>query len=112
MVRVTCYLRPHKLEDVKTAVSNLEISGLTVTDVRGCGNSAEAPSQLAGRDILIALPIRSKLEVVVQDGLQEAVIAAVIASARTGAPGDGKIFVEPIQDAVRIRTNERGEAAV
>ena len=112
MVRITCYLRPHKLEDVKTAVSNLEISGLTVTDVRGCGNSPEAPSQLAGREVLIALPIRSKLEVVVLDGLQEAVIAAVIASARTGSPGDGKIFVEPVEDAVRIRTRERGEAAV
>ena len=112
MVRVTCYVRPHKLEDVKTAVSNLEISGLTVTDVRGCGNSPEEPSQLAGRDILIALPIRSKLEVVVRDSLQEPVISAVLASARTGSAGDGKIFVERIEDAVRIRTEERGEAAV
>ncbi len=61
---------------------------------------------------MIALPIRSKLEVVVRDGLQEAVIAAVTASARTGSPGDGKIFVEQVEDAVRIRTEERGDAAV
>ena len=112
MVKVTAYVRPHRLEDVKSAVSNLDISGLTVTDVRGCGNSPEAPSTFAGQEMLIALPIKSKIEVVVPDELQEPVINAVLETAYTGEPGDGKIFVEPILDAVRIRTEERGDSVV
>lgn len=110
--RITAYVRPHKLEEVKTAVSNLGVSGLTVTDVRGCGNSPERASSFAGHEILVALPVRSKLETVVPDTLREAVIAAIEASARTGEPGDGKIFVEPIEDVLRIRTGERGRDAV
>ena len=61
-VRITAYVRPHKLEEVKTAVSNLGVSGLTVTDVRGCGSSPERSSSFAGQEILIALPVRSKLD--------------------------------------------------
>jgi nitrogen regulatory protein P-II 1 len=111
-VRVTAYVRPHKLEEVKTAVSNLGVSGLTVTDVRGCGASPEVASTFAGQEILIALPVRSKLETVVPAEMQEAVVQAVLRSARTGEPGDGKVFVEPIEDVVRIRTGERGPDAV
>jgi nitrogen regulatory protein P-II 1 len=111
-VRITAYVRPHKLEEVKTAVSNLGISGLTVTDVRGCGSSPERASSFAGQEILIALPVRSKLETVVPEELQEQVIEAIVRSARTGEAGDGKIFVEPIEDALRIRTGERGPDAV
>ena len=112
MVKVTAYVRPHRLEDVKTAVSNLDISGLTVTDVRGCGSSPEAPSTFAGQEMLVALPMRSKIEVVVPDKLLEPVINAVIETARTGEPGDGKLFVEPVLDAIRIRTEERGDSVV
>lgn len=112
MVKITAFVRPHRLEDVKTAVSNLEISGLTVTDVRGCGNSPEEPATFAGQEMLIALPIRSKLEVVVPEALQEPVINAVIEAARTGEPGDGKVFVEPVLEAIRIRTDERGDSVV
>lgn len=111
-VRVTAYVRPHRLDEVKTAVSNLGVSGLTVTDVRGCGSSPERATTFAGQEILVALPLRSKLEAVVPEELAEAVIGAVVATARTGEPGDGKIFVEPIEDAVRIRTGERGPSAV
>lgn len=111
-VRITAYVRPHKLEEVKTAVSNLGVSGLTVTDVRGRGASPEVASTFAGQEILIALPVRSKLETVVSAEMQEAVIEAVLRSAWTGEPGDGKVFVEPIEDVVRIRTGERGQDAV
>lgn len=112
MVRITAYVRPHKLEEVKTAVSNLGVSGLTVTDVRGCGSSPERPASFAGQEILVTLPVRSKLETVVPEAMQEAVIEAIVKFARTGEPGDGKVFVEPIEDAVRVRTGERGPDAV
>lgn len=112
MVKITAYVRPHRLEDVKTAVSNLDISGLTVTDVRGCGSSPEEPSTFAGQEMLVALPVRSKIEVVVPEKLLEPVINAVIETARTGEPGDGKVFVEPILDAIRIRTGEQGDSVV
>lgn len=110
--RVTAYLRPHKTEEVKTAVTNIGISGLTVTDVRGRGSSVEQSSNLIGEEILVALPVRTKLEVVVEKSLVEPVIEAILASGRTGRPGDGKIFVQEILDVVRIRTEERGSDAV
>jgi nitrogen regulatory protein PII len=112
ILRVTAYVRPHRLEQVKTAVANLGVTGLTVTDVRGCGSSPERPSTFGGQDVLVALPVRSKLEVIVDEAFLEGLIAAISDNARTGLPGDGKVFVEPIVDAVRIRTGERGPAAV
>jgi nitrogen regulatory protein PII len=112
IVRITAYLRPHKLEEVKTAVSNLGVSGLTVTDVRGCGSSPERASTFAGQEILVTLPVKSKLETVVPAEMQEAVVAAIVNIARTGEPGDGKVFVEPIEEVLRIRTGERGPDAV
>jgi nitrogen regulatory protein P-II 1 len=112
MVRITCIIKPHRLEAVKSAVAALGVTGLTVADVRGTGNSPEATDWLGGDDRLIALPIRSKLMVVVADELVEAVIATISENARSGESGDGKIFIERIQDAVRVRTEERGDAAV
>ena len=112
MIRVTCYIRPHKLEQVKSAVAALGISGMNVCDARGTGNSPERSPWLGGDENLIALPIKSKIEVVATDDLQEALIDAVVENARTGEPGDGKIFVERVADAIRVRTGERGEAAV
>jgi nitrogen regulatory protein PII len=112
IVRVVAFVRPHKLEEVKTSVSNLGVSGLTVTDVRGAGSSPERPTTFAGHEVLVALPIRSKLEVVVPAEMQEAVIGAIVSCARTGEPGDGKVFVEPILDVLRVRTGERGQDAV
>ena len=111
-VRITAYVRPHKLEEVKTAVSNVGVSGITVTDVRGCGSSPERATLLAGQEILVALPVRSKLETVVPESMADEVVQAILRSARTGEPGDGKVFVEPIVEAVRIRTGERGSDAV
>lgn len=111
MKRVICFVRPHRIELIKTAIASLEISGLSVAEVRGTGNSAEtapwgAISQVA------PLPIRSRLEVVVKDQQLEAVIEAIIVNGRTGEANDGKIFVEEMQDAIRIRTGERGDSAV
>ena len=112
MIRVTCFIRPHRLENVKSAIAALGVSGLTVCDVRGVGNSPERTEWIGGGDGVIALPIRARLEVVAEDSLQEPIIEAILDSAHTGEQGDGKIFVERILDAVRIRTEERGSEAI
>ena len=108
MIRVIAYIRPHRLEEVKTALGEIGITGITVTEVRGCGSSPEASDWFMGRELVIALPQKLKVEVVVEDDQAEAVAAAVIAGARTGAPGDGKIFFQQIEDVIRVRTGERG----
>lgn len=112
MLRVLCYIRPHRLEAVKSAVAAIGVSGMTVSDVRGTGNSPETTDWLGGSDGLVALPIRSKLEVVIADEIMEEVLTAIQDAAQTGEPGDGKIFIEPVADAVRIRTQERGDEAI
>jgi nitrogen regulatory protein P-II 1 len=112
MRRVVAIIRPHKLDEVKTAIANLGVSGLTVNDVRGSGSSPERPALFGGSEVLIALPVKAKLTVVVPDDLVEAVVAAVLEHARTGEPGDGKLFVEPVVEAIRVRTGERGEAGL
>jgi len=108
MVKVVAYIRPHRLEAVKSAVSILGISGLTVADARGRGNSEERSRWQQGDTQLSALPIRSRLEVIVQDDLLDSILEAIVENARSEEPGDGKIFVSEVEEAVRIRTGERG----
>lgn len=112
MRRITAYIRPHRTEDVKTAVADLGVTGMTVSEVRGRGNSPESGVAFGGQMVLSHLPPKAMISVVVTDDLEEQVIEAIIAHARTGEPGDGKIFVEAVEDAIRIRTKERGETAV
>ncbi|MBL8059685.1 MAG: P-II family nitrogen regulator [Chthonomonas sp.] len=112
MRRITAYIRPHRTEDVKTAVADLGVTGMTVSEVRGRGNSPESGVAFGGQMILSHMPPKAMISVVVPDELEEAVIMSIIAHAKTGEPGDGKIFVEAVQDAIRIRTKERGESAV
>lgn len=112
MIRIVCVIRPHKLEAVKSAIAAVGVSGMSVTDVRGTGNSEEKATWFSGEQQLIALPIRSRIEVVAPDDLQEDVVQAILSQAQTGESGDGKIFIERIADAVRIRTEERGAEAI
>lgn len=112
MIRITCIIRPHLLEQVKSAIAALGVSGLNVSDVRGTGNSPESAAWFAGEEHLIALPIKSKIEVVGPDEMAPSIVQAILENARTGEPGDGKIFIEQVEDALRIRTGERGEAAL
>ena len=112
MTRVTAYIRPHRLEAVKSAITVLGISGLTVSDVRGTGNSPEVTDLFGGDSALVALPIRSKVEVVVGDAQVQEIIQGIVDAAQTGESGDGKIFVEPVEDAIRVRTRERHDDAV
>jgi nitrogen regulatory protein P-II 1 len=113
MIRVTFFIRPHRLEAVKSAVASLGVTGMTVSDVRGMGNSQETTEWFGGNENgIVPLPIRAKVEVVVSAGLADQIVAAVLDNAQTGESGDGKIFLERVEDAIRIRTSERGEAAV
>ncbi len=96
------------MEEVKLAVAGHEITGLSVSDVRGTGNSPERAVWLGGYETLVALPIRSKIVVFAREDQAEELVEAIVHAARTGEPGDGKIFVEPVTDAIRIRTGERG----
>ncbi len=111
MKKIDCIVRPHKLEEVKTALNELGITGMTVSEVRGCGNSPPTDAWL-GEETLIRLPIRLRLEMIVPDSMVEPIIETILQHARTGQPDDGKIFILPYRDAIRIRTEERGEAAV
>ncbi len=104
---ITCYVRPHLLEGIKTAIADCGVSGISVSDVRGCGSSVPTDIRHGMR-----LAMMSKIRVVVLDDLVDNVIKAILQNAGTGQPGDGKIFIERIIDVVRIRTNERGETAV
>jgi nitrogen regulatory protein PII len=112
VIRIICIIRPHKLEAVKSAIAATGVSGLSVTEVRGTGNSEERATWFGGEQQVIALPIRSRIEVVAPEDLKDAIVEAIVEQARTGDDGDGKIFVEPILDAVRVRTEERGEEAI
>jgi len=111
MKKIDCIIRPHTLEAVKTALNELGVTGMTVSEVRGCGSSPPETDWL-GEETLIRLPIRLRLEMVVPDSLVETIIETVLRHAHTGQPDDGKIFVLPCHDAIRIRTEERGESAV
>lgn len=112
MVCITALIRHYKLEEVKASVADLGISGMSIVDVRGCGNSPESVASFAGHQVLVSLPVRAKITMVVPDELQEAVIQTILRHAHTGEEGDGKIFVERVNEAIRIRTLERGETAI
>ena|SRR5579872_3641745 len=112
MIRLVAYVRPHRLEAAKTAIAALGVSGMTVGDSRGRGNSVERSRWLEGEEVVVALPIRSRLEVIAPADLAEALVEATIEAVRTGEPGDGKIFLFPVEDAIRVRTGERGETAI
>ena len=112
MKRIIVFIRPHRLEQVKSAIAAVGISGMTVSDVRGTGNSPEPAQWFAGEGNVIPLPIRSRIEVVVSDEMKDAVIQAILGAAQSGEASDGKIFIQPVETAIRVRTGERGEAAL
>lgn len=110
VVRVTVYIKPHLLEQVKSAIAATGVSGMSVADVRGTGNSPDESPILGGG--VLALPIRARIEVVARDDALDEILESIVQAARTGRPDDGKVFIERVADAIRIRTEERGEIAV
>jgi nitrogen regulatory protein P-II 1 len=112
MNKVEAILKPFKLDDVKQALTELGVSGLTITEVRGFGRQKGHTELYRGAEYVVDLVPKVKIEAVVPDEMTESVVNTIKDTAKTGRIGDGKIFVTKIQDAVRIRTGERGQAAL
>ena len=112
MKKVECVIRPTKIEEVKEALSAIGVSGMTVTDVRGYGRQRGRTEKYRGNTYVVNLLPKVKLEFVVPDDRADEVVDVILEAARTGEIGDGKVFVSHVEEAVRIRTGERGEAAL
>ncbi len=112
MRKVEAIIKPFKLDEVKEALHDVGVSGITVTEAKGFGRQKGHTELYRGAEYVVDFLPKVKLEVVVEDNLAERVVEAIAAAARTGRIGDGKIFVSSIDDAIRIRTGERGDAAV
>ncbi|HSV72380.1 MAG TPA: P-II family nitrogen regulator [Chthonomonadales bacterium] len=112
MVKVEAVIRPQLLDQVKSALEALGVRGITVTDVRGAGKQKGFTQQYRGAEYTVNLLQKIKVEVVVPDGQTQAVVETISRVARTGEIGDGKIFVIPVSDAIRIRTGEDGDSAL
>jgi nitrogen regulatory protein PII len=109
MKLIWAIIRPHRLQDVKEALSEIGVAGLTVSDVRGAGRQKGQVERYRGSEYSIDLLAKCKLEVAVPNELVEEAVQAIRKSAYTGEIGDGKVFLLPLEDSMRIRTGERGE---
>jgi len=112
MKKVEAIVRPFKLDDVKEALNELGVQGMTVTEVKGFGRQKGHSELYRGAEYVVDFLPKVKLEVVVPDNLVDQVVDRISEAARTGKVGDGKIFILDVLDAVRIRTGERGEEAI
>ncbi|MCE2401138.1 P-II family nitrogen regulator [Candidatus Poribacteria bacterium] len=112
MIKLECIIRPFKLEEVKEALSNVGVRGMTVSEVRGFGRSRGHTELYRGSEYTIEFVPKLKIEIVVAEENVDKVVEAVQQAASTGKIGDGKIFIIPINETIRIRTGERGPAAI
>ncbi len=112
MRKVEAIIKPFKLEDVKEALNAVGVQGITVTEVKGFGRQKGHTELYRGAEYVVDFLPKVKLEVVVRDEMVDRVVTAISDAAKTGRIGDGKIFVLPVADALRIRTRERGDDAV
>jgi nitrogen regulatory protein PII len=107
MKLIKAIVRPNKIDEVKNALEKIQISGMTVTEVRGHGKQKGHTAIYRGQEYNVSLLPKMEIEVVVPDSLVEEAIKAIIAAARTGEIGDGRVFVMPVEESYRIRTGER-----
>lgn len=112
MKKVEAIIKPFKLEEVKDALSELGIEGMTITEVKGFGRQKGHTEIYRGSEYTVDFLPKIKVEVVIPDNRLEGAVNAIVRTARTGKIGDGKVFVSSIDEAVRIRTEEKGENAV
>jgi len=112
MKKIEAYIKPFKLDEVKDALAEVGIQGMTVIEVKGFGRTGGKKEVYRGSAYVVDFVPKVKIEIVVPDALVNDVIDAIEKSAKTGRIGDGKIFVSTIEEAVRIRTGERGEDAI
>ena len=112
MKKIEAIIKPFKLEEVKDALGDVGIEGMTVTEVKGFGRQKGHTEIYRGSEYTVDFLPKIKLELVLPDGSVDSAVSAIIKSAKTGKIGDGKIFVSPVSEAIRIRTEEKGESAV
>ncbi len=112
MKKVEAYIKPFKLDDVKAALMEVGVRGMSVTEIRGFGRQKGHTELYRGSEYKVDFLPKTKLEIVVADEMADTVIEVIQKVARTGQVGDGKIFVLPVEDAVRIRTGESGDGAL
>ena len=112
MKLITAVIKPFKLDDVREALSEVGVQGMTVTEVKGFGRQKGHTELYRGAEYVVDFLPKVKIEAVIDDALQDQVIEAISKSANTGKVGDGKIFVAALEEAVRIRTGETGPGAV
>lgn len=112
MKKVEAIIKPFKLEEVKEALAEVGVQGMTVTEVKGFGRQKGHTEIYRGSEYTVDFLPKVKIEIVVQDGEAAAVAEAIVKSANTGKIGDGKVFLSPVEEAIRIRTGETGGEAV
>jgi nitrogen regulatory protein P-II 1 len=112
MKKIEAIIKPFKLDDVKDALGRLGIQGMTIQEVKGFGRQRGHTELYRGAEYVVDFLPKVKIEVLVDDDKVEAVVATVQEAAQTGRIGDGKVFITPVEEAIRIRTGERGAAAL
>src|SRR6267142_4025995 len=112
MKKIEAIIKPFKMEDVKEALAEVGIEGMTVSEVKGFGRQKGHTEIYSGSEYTVDFLPKIKIELVVADGRLDAAVAAIIKAAKTGKIGDGKVFVSSVEQAVRIRTEEKGDSAV
>lgn len=112
MKKIDAIIKPFKLDEVKNALNDIGVQGMTVTEVKGFGRQKGIVEVYRGAEYHIQFIPKIKLEIVVNDDIVEQVVQIIQEKAQTGEIGDGKIFISPIEETIRIRTGERGEGAI
>jgi nitrogen regulatory protein PII len=112
MKKIEAIIKPFKLEEVKDALAEVGVEGMTVSEVKGFGRQKGHTEIYRGSEYTVDFLPKIKIDVVVAENLVEPATAAILKAAKTGKIGDGKIFVSPVEDAIRIRTEEKGDKAV
>ena len=112
MKKIEAIIKPFKLEEVKDALSEIGIEGMTVSEVKGFGRQKGHTEIYRGSEYTVDFLPKVKIETVVADHLKDAAVQAIIKAARTGKIGDGKVFISSVEEAIRIRTDERGDTAI
>jgi nitrogen regulatory protein P-II 1 len=112
MKKIEAIIKPFKLEEVKDALAEIGAEGMTVTEVKGFGRQKGHTEIYRGSEYTVDFLPKIKIELVLPDGRLDAAVAAIVKAAKTGKIGDGKVFISKVEEAVRIRTDERGEQAV
>ncbi len=112
MKLVTAVIKPFKLEEVKAALDRIEVQGMTVSEVQGFGRQGGHSETYRGTEYRVTFTPKTRIEILVDDGLVDGTVECIIAASRTGKIGDGKVWVTPVESLARIRTGDRGPDAV